>query len=73
MKPQDRRQAQISRLGLIIAPMRGDEKVETLDRRRVREAFEKRFPEERMAQDYLAIYRGLPGVRTESINALVRR
>jgi glycosyltransferase involved in cell wall biosynthesis len=40
-------------------------KLETLDRRKVRDTFEKRFTVERMAQDYLAIYRGLPGVRTE--------
>ena len=41
-------------------------KVETIDRRRVREVFEKRFTVERMAQDYLAIYRGLPGVRAKA-------
>ena len=41
-------------------------KVETLDRHKVREAFEKRFTVERMTQDYLAIYRGLPGVRTKA-------
>ena len=46
-------------------------KVETLDRHKVREMFEKRFTVERMAQDYLAIYRGLPGVRTEA--ARIRR
>jgi glycosyltransferase involved in cell wall biosynthesis len=45
--------------------------VESLDRRKVREMFEKRFTVERMAQDYLAIYRGLPGVRTEA--ARIRR
>ena len=39
--------------------------VETLDRRKVRDTFEKRFTVERMAMDYLAIYRGLPGVRAE--------
>jgi glycosyltransferase involved in cell wall biosynthesis len=38
----------------------------TLDRRTVREVFEKRFTVERMAQDYLAIYRDLPGVRSEA-------
>jgi glycosyltransferase involved in cell wall biosynthesis len=47
------------------------DKVETLDRRKVRQMFEKRFTVERMARDYLAIYRGLPGVRTEA--ARVRR
>lgn len=40
-------------------------KVETLDRRTVRECFEKRFTVERMAHDYLAVYRGLPGTRRE--------
>jgi glycosyltransferase involved in cell wall biosynthesis len=33
-----------------------------LDRRKVRAVFERRFTAERMARDYLAIYRGLPGV-----------
>jgi glycosyltransferase involved in cell wall biosynthesis len=33
-----------------------------LDRRKVRAVFESRFTVERMARDYLAIYRGLPGV-----------
>jgi hypothetical protein len=37
----------------------------------VRDTFEKRFTVERMARDYLAIYRGLPGVRTEA--ARIRR
>jgi glycosyltransferase involved in cell wall biosynthesis len=46
-------------------------KVEALDRSKVRESFEKRFTVERMAQDYLAVYRGLPGVRTEA--ARIRR
>ncbi len=41
-------------------------RVETLDRRSVRDNFEKRFTVERMAQDYLAIYRGLPGTRTDA-------
>jgi glycosyltransferase involved in cell wall biosynthesis len=45
--------------------------VETLDRQKVRETFEKRFTVERMAQDYLAIYHGLPGVRTQA--ARIRR
>jgi glycosyltransferase involved in cell wall biosynthesis len=40
--------------------------VEGLDRHKVRAAFEKRFTAERMARDYLAIYRDLPGVRTEA-------
>ena len=31
-----------------------------------RARFERRFTVERMAQDYLAIYRGLPGVRTDA-------
>ncbi|WP_106795350.1 glycosyltransferase family 4 protein [Rhizobium sp. H4] len=42
-----------------------------LDRRRVRGAFEKRFTAERMAFDYLDIYRNLPGVRTKA--APIRR
>jgi glycosyltransferase involved in cell wall biosynthesis len=42
-----------------------------LDRSKVRAIFERRFTAERMAQDYLAIYRGLPGLRTEA--ARVRR
>jgi glycosyltransferase involved in cell wall biosynthesis len=41
-------------------------KVEALDRTKVRESFEKRFTVERMAQDYLAVYRGLLGTRTEA-------
>ncbi len=41
-------------------------RLETLDRRKVRETFEKRFTVERMARDYLSIYRALPGVRTEA-------
>ncbi|SEG79280.1 glycosyltransferase family 4 protein [Bosea lathyri] len=40
--------------------------LDQLDRAKVRATFEKRFSVERMAQDYLAIYRGLPGVRTEA-------
>jgi glycosyltransferase involved in cell wall biosynthesis len=39
-------------------------KLDTLDRHEVRETFEKCFTAERMAQDYLLVYRGLPGVRT---------
>jgi hypothetical protein len=45
--------------------------VEAVDRSKVRESFEKRFTVERMAQDYLAVYRGLPGTRTEA--ARIRR
>jgi glycosyltransferase involved in cell wall biosynthesis len=37
--------------------------VEKLDRAEVRATFEQRFTAERMALDYLAIYRGLPGLR----------
>jgi glycosyltransferase involved in cell wall biosynthesis len=37
-----------------------------LDRAGVRAAFERRFTAERMARDYLAIYRGLPGVGTKA-------
>ncbi|MBB3659826.1 glycosyltransferase involved in cell wall biosynthesis [Rhizobium sp. BK650] len=42
-----------------------------LDRRKVRRAFEERFTAQRMARDYLCIYRNLPGVRTRA--APVRR
>ncbi|WEX75489.1 glycosyltransferase family 4 protein [Sinorhizobium numidicum] len=38
------------------------EAVLSLDRRKVRGAFERRFTAERMTQDYLEIYRNLPGV-----------
>ena len=34
--------------------------------RRVRAVFEARFTAERMATDYLSIYRGLPGVRRDA-------
>ncbi len=37
-----------------------------LDRRKVRDTFETRFTAERMAADYLEIYRNLPGVRTKA-------
>ncbi|MGR9173309.1 glycosyltransferase family 4 protein [Rhizobium sp. KDH_Rht_773_N] len=37
-----------------------------LDRRKVRAAFEKRFTAERMARDYVDIYRQLPGTRTKA-------
>ncbi len=37
-----------------------------MDRRRVRATFEKRFTAERMACDYLDLYRNLPGVRTKA-------
>jgi glycosyltransferase involved in cell wall biosynthesis len=37
-----------------------------LDRGRVRATFEKRFTVERMADNYLAVYHGLPGVCTEA-------
>jgi glycosyltransferase involved in cell wall biosynthesis len=39
---------------------------EKLDRQVVRATFERRFTAERMAKEYLAIYRDLPGVRTEA-------
>jgi glycosyltransferase involved in cell wall biosynthesis len=38
-------------------------RLESLDRAKVRAAFEKRFTVERMALGYLDIYRSLPGVR----------
>jgi glycosyltransferase involved in cell wall biosynthesis len=37
-------------------------RLETLDRAAIRTTFEKRFTVERMARDYLSIYRSLPGV-----------
>jgi glycosyltransferase involved in cell wall biosynthesis len=37
-----------------------------IDRRRVRATFEKRFTAERMARDYLDLYRNLPGVRAKA-------
>ncbi|WP_375196105.1 glycosyltransferase family 4 protein [Sphingobium sp.] len=42
-----------------------------LDRRLVRAAFDARFTAERMAADYVQLYHGLPGARTEA--ALLRR
>jgi glycosyltransferase involved in cell wall biosynthesis len=38
----------------------------TLDRAAVRAVFERRFTVERMAMDYLSVYRGLPGVRRDA-------
>ncbi|MEZ2409268.1 glycosyltransferase family 4 protein [Bosea sp. RCC_152_1] len=38
-------------------------RIHRLDRAKVRATFEERFTAERMAQDYLAIYRDLPGLR----------
>ncbi|MGE5512091.1 MAG: glycosyltransferase family 4 protein [Bacteroidota bacterium] len=40
--------------------------VEAMDRSKVRESFEKRFTVERMAKDYLAVYRSLSRTRTEA-------
>src|ERR1700733_6097317 len=40
--------------------------IDMLDRRVVRDRFEQRFTVERMAQNYLAAYRGLPGVGTNA-------
>ncbi len=37
-------------------------RLDTLDRAAIRTTFERRFTVERMARDYLAIYRALPGV-----------
>ena len=42
----------------------------TLDRRAIRAAFDKRFSVARMANDYLAIYRSLPGVGTGELPPL---
>jgi glycosyltransferase involved in cell wall biosynthesis len=44
----------------------GVARVDELDRARVRAVFERRFTVKHMAQAYLAIYRGLPGVRTKA-------
>lgn len=41
-------------------------RVPELDRTRIRMAFEKRFTAARMAQDYVAIYRNLPGIRADA-------
>lgn len=41
-------------------------KLEILDRTEVRRCFLERFTVERMAKDYLDIYRGLPGVRLDA-------
>jgi glycosyltransferase involved in cell wall biosynthesis len=41
-------------------------RLDSLDRRKVRAVFEHRFTVERMAQDYLALYRGLGATRTEA-------
>jgi glycosyltransferase involved in cell wall biosynthesis len=40
-------------------------RLETLDRSRVRGCFESRFTVQRMARDYLSLYRTLPGVHKE--------
>ena len=42
------------------------QQVHDLDRAAVRRVFESRFTAERMAMDYVEIYRRLPGVRTEA-------
>ena len=41
-------------------------KVESLDRARVRAGFEERFAADRMARDYLSIYRNLPALRADA-------
>jgi glycosyltransferase involved in cell wall biosynthesis len=41
-------------------------RLDRLDRAQVRAAFDARFTAGRMAEDYLALYRGLPGVRTDA-------
>lgn len=41
-------------------------RVADLDRAKVRAVFERRFTASRMADDYVALYRDLPGVRTEA-------
>jgi glycosyltransferase involved in cell wall biosynthesis len=44
-----------------------------LDRARVRATFERRFTVERMVQDYLAVYRGLPGWRAAPVSTRQHR
>jgi len=39
--------------------IRAAERIDTLDRRRVRREFERRFSAERMARDYLDVYAGV--------------
>lgn len=46
-------------------------RLKDLDRHRVRAAFDARFTAERMAADYVKLYHGLPGARTEA--AMLRR
>lgn len=46
---------------------RAVDKVRHLNRKRIRETFEKRFTVERMANGYLEIYRGLPGVEAAAM------
>ncbi|EQA98542.1 glycosyl transferase [Sphingobium baderi LL03] len=41
-------------------------RLKDIDRRRVRAAFDARFTAERMARDYISLYRGLPGARMEA-------
>lgn len=43
--------------------------VDRLDRATVRATFERRFTVERMAQDYVAVYRDLPGVRRTGLRS----
>jgi glycosyltransferase involved in cell wall biosynthesis len=45
------------------------DQVSTLDRAAIRATFETRFTAERMARDYLAIYRRRPGVRSVALTA----
>lgn len=40
--------------------------IDTLDRAQVRATFDRRFTAERMARDYVSVYRQLPGVRRKS-------
>jgi glycosyltransferase involved in cell wall biosynthesis len=47
-------------------------RLEALDRQKVRALFDNRFTIERVARDYLAIYRGLPGVHREAAREAAR-
>lgn len=45
------------------------QRIDRLDRAALRATFEKRFTVERMAKEYLAIYRGLPAVRRATMRS----
>jgi glycosyltransferase involved in cell wall biosynthesis len=57
-------------VGDLDAAVRATERAGELDRRRVREVFEARFPVSRMAADYVAVYERLVGRPTSRVAAL---